>query len=151
MQLVPEWLSLGGAMMPVPCTVAGTALVYTGRVAGAYYNQRGGGSNYLCLPNDPEYDEIETLYPSDHSRIFGTEYEGPIIAKQNDHASCAVCYDSVRSSELMIPAKTKCPVGWTREYYGYLMADKNNDNRSRTEYVCVDKNKSQFLMRRFLT
>ena len=120
-------------------TVDGTTLVYTGRVAGAYYNQRGGGSNYLCLPNDPEYDEIKTIYPSDYSRIYGTEYELPITGKHDHDAPCAVCYDSVRSSELMIPAKTRCPASWTREYYGYLMSEANYGDRSRGQYVCVDK------------
>ena len=38
---------------------------------------------------------------------------------------------------IMIPAKTTCPSGWTREYYGYLMAEYYNNRR--TMYECVDK------------
>ena len=37
----------------------------------------------------------------------------------------------------MIPATTVCPDGWTREYHGYLMAQKKY--LRRTEYICVDK------------
>ena len=38
----------------------------------------------------------------------------------------------------MIPAKTTCPSGWIREYYGYLMAERSSDFY-RTMYTCVDK------------
>ena len=34
---------------------SGAELVYEGVVAGSLYNQKGGSSNYLCLPEDPEY------------------------------------------------------------------------------------------------
>ena len=119
--------------------VAGTTLVYTGQVAGAYFNQRGGGSNYLCLPKDPEYGSIGVNYIHDFSRIYGTEYELPVAGTHDNDAPCAVCFDSVRSSELMIPAKTSCPTGWTSEYNGYLMAAANFGDRSRAQYVCVDK------------
>ena len=30
-------------------TTSGTQLVYTGRAAGSFYNQQGGGAEYLCL------------------------------------------------------------------------------------------------------
>ena len=40
--------------------VYGTQMLYTGRVAGAFFNQKGGGANYLCLPNDPDYNTIRT-------------------------------------------------------------------------------------------
>ena len=36
----------------------------------------------------------------------------------------------------MIPAKTTCPSGWTREYYGYI-ASESKTNR-RTMYECMD-------------
>ena len=29
-------------------------LVYSGQAGGNYYSNKGGGSNYLCLPNDPD-------------------------------------------------------------------------------------------------
>ena len=33
----------------------GTSLVYNGRAAMSFYNHTGGGVNYQCLPNNPEY------------------------------------------------------------------------------------------------
>ena len=34
--------------------IEGTDRVYRGRAAGSYYSHTGGGSNYQCLPEDPE-------------------------------------------------------------------------------------------------
>ena len=31
--------------------VEGTELVYSGITGGTYYNQQGGGANYLCMPH----------------------------------------------------------------------------------------------------
>ena len=40
----------------------------------------------------------------------------------------------------MIPARTSCPTGWTREYYGYLMSQPSLwPNHGRTTFECVDK------------
>ena len=36
----------------------------------------------------------------------------------------------------MIPGKITCPKQWTREYYGYLMADYYGHHR--TTFMCVD-------------
>ena len=49
---------------------------------------------------------------------------------------CAVCYVP-RSVVLMIPAKTQCPTNWTREYYGYLVSE--NQDEYRIMYECIDK------------
>ena len=37
----------------------------------------------------------------------------------------------------MVPGKYTCPENWTREYYGYLMAERNNHHRSTFE--CMDR------------
>ena len=39
----------------------------------------------------------------------------------------------------MIPAKTTCPTSWTREYYGYLMAEYYVHKRNAV-YECIDNN-----------
>ena len=36
-------------------SITGTSLVYNGRGAKSFYTQPGGGGNYQCLPNNPEY------------------------------------------------------------------------------------------------
>ena len=120
-------------------SVPGTQMLYTGRMAGAFYNQKGGGANYLCLPNDPDYN-IKTNTPRYYSSIYGTEYEYPLVGTQNHDVPCAVCYATTRAAQLMIPAKTSCPPNWTREYYGYIMSENNWSDRSRNQYICVDKN-----------
>ena len=39
---------------------------------------------------------------------------------------------------ILIPANSQCPLGWTREYYGYLTSERENHRRS--SYDCVDVN-----------
>ena len=52
----------------------GTELVYAGRAAGTYYLHNGGSSNYLCMPDNPEYSAYKpgVFGPS---YIYGVEYE----------------------------------------------------------------------------
>jgi len=40
----------------------------------------------------------------------------------------------------MVPAKYTCPTGWTREYYGYLMAQHYGSRvyHYHSQYTCVD-------------
>ena len=38
---------------------------------------------------------------------------------------------------MMIPARLTCPSSWTREYYGYLMAERYDYHR--TMFECVDQ------------
>jgi hypothetical protein len=49
-----------------------------------------------------------------------------------------VCHVTKRASQMMIPGRNVCPAGWTREYKGYLMAEKHS--YYRTMYTCVDEN-----------
>ena len=103
-------------------SVTGTELVYAGRAAGTFWNKQGGGSNYLCLPDVPQYTLRYTAGSQSYSEIHGTEYEVPIAGTHHHNVPCAVCSVSTRVGVLMIPARTSCPTGWTREYYGYLMS-----------------------------
>ena len=106
-----------------------TALVYSGRAGGPYYNQPGGGSNPQCLPLDPNF-----LTPISGSQIqralmYGAEYQtwtgsNSYLHGRHDHeVPCAVCHVSNRTAVYMVPAKYTCPTGWIREYYGYLMSE----------------------------
>ena len=123
----------------------GTELVYEGRAAGSYYTHQGGGANYLCLPDDPDYDLAYTAGTQSNSPLYGTEFRrgsgGPlndISPSYNDHnIPCAVCYAAARGTAIMLPAKTVCPSTWTLEYSGYLMAGRNTHQRSSFE--CLDK------------
>ena len=116
---------------------SGVNRVYAGRTGSSYHAHSGGGANYICMPNDPEYSSY-TNGSQGYSYVYGTEYEGPPLAPGmiQHNAPCAVCDVPDKSRVLMIPAKLTCPSGWTREYYGYLMAEHHNNYR--TMYTCVD-------------
>lgn len=117
---------------------SGAQQVYKGVVAGSHYTHRGGGSNYLCLPENPEYSQTVRAGTQGHSYLYGTEYEHPLRAEVHDHnVPCAVCFKPSRTTTLMIPAKINCPAGFAREYYGFLMSAHIGHHRS--EFVCVDK------------
>ena len=115
--------------------VSGTTLVYSGYAGGTAYFNRGGGSNHLCMPLDPEYTLPTESGVQGFSLVYGSEYESAFLGSQNENVPCAVCLVSARSEVLMIPAKTSCPSSWIREYYGYLMSERNY----RTTFVCVDE------------
>ena len=119
--------------------VTGTELVYSGIAGGSWYNQEGGGSNYLCLPKYPEYSSTLTYrgLRQDKTSIHGAEYHSPIQGTHDHNVPCAVCRVSTRPTVVMIPAKASCPPTWTREYYGYLMS-QHKEHR-RTVFECVDK------------
>ena len=112
--------------------------VYSGRAGGSSRTNTGDGSNPQCLPLDPNY--LRTLGGSQTvvAGMFGAEYQTYDFNRAvHDHdVPCAVCYVSQRSTVYMIPAKYTCPSGWTREYYGYLMAERWNHNPS--QYTCID-------------
>lgn len=111
-------------------------LLYAGRMGITSWNQGGSGS-YICMPNDPEYRLQYTPGAQGFSVVNGAEYEQSPITSRNQHnAPCAVCYNSIKHTIVMIPAKITCPSGWRREYYGYLVSEHIN-NRP-TKYVCID-------------
>ena len=123
----------------------GTQLLYAGRAAGSYYNQKGGGANYLCLPEQPQYSTYTAGTQVGRAYLYGTEYQAGGVHLQDsgplsfgDHnVPCAVCYTSTQETVVMIPARLTCPSSWTREYYGYLMADRHS--YQRTMFECVDR------------
>ena len=116
----------------------------TGIAGGKWWGHTGSGSNYLCLPENPEYDEYQPGLESNSYRayVYSGEWnirDFPPFASNHAHdVPCAVCDVSGRGRILMIPAKKTCPSGWTREYHGYLMAERHNHQSS--EFVCVDRN-----------
>ncbi len=112
----------------------------SGIVGGKWYNHGGSGSNHLCLPEVPEYDDYQSGTNPRRSLVYSAEYSisdfPPYEGKHNHDIPCAACFSN-RGTNMMIPAKMSCPTGWTREYHGYLMAEKYD--HSSTEFVCVDR------------
>ena len=121
----------------------GTQLLYKGKAAGSDHLYTGGGANYICLPDEPEFLAYVSGTSNFQSFIYGAEYqihsEGPSNHLHDRNIPCVVCYASTRVSYLMIPAKITCPTTWTTEYQGYLMTERYNHKRNSV-YECVDKN-----------
>ena len=121
-----------------------TELVYSGRAGGSWYNSEGGATNYLCMPDNPDYLQYDSG-DQGYSCVYGVEYRSgygqPLRYNSNvqyHNVPCAVCMAVSHCSLLMIPGKTSCPVSWTTEYVGYLMSGyKYND--LPTTYECIDK------------
>ena len=114
---------------------SGAQLVYQGQAGKAEYNH-GGGGNYQCMPNDPEYSGYRTGVQG-HSHVHGSEYEYPLKSSLHDYnVPCAVCHVLTRGAVIMIPAKLTCPTSWTKEYSGYLMS--SYDVRKSATFECVD-------------
>ena len=121
--------------------VTGIELVYAGRAAGTHYTHKGGSSDHICLPDNPQYHEYGTGVQG-YSPLHGIEYQiggsQPLHSFSEHNVPCAVCHSSTRASVIMIPARLACPSTWTLEYSGYLMSERYTHHRSSTE--CVDKN-----------
>ena len=121
-------------------------------MTGPDFRSEGGGSNYQCLPGDPEYDArapsgvpYSKLRPAFYDTnlvrdIFGASF-------YRHRIPCAVCETQLRTAKLMIPAKVRCPNSdWVIEYKGFIMSAAEHrkdqgffiDDHFRTSYVCVD-------------
>ena len=120
------------------CGATGTELVYAGIAAGTPYQHQGGGANLLCLPNNPVYQSFSPG-TQDIVRVGPVEAHPSVTLGTlgvDDNAPCAVCR-TTRPTTMMIPATINCPSGWTREYYGYLMASHGHENTG--SFICMDR------------
>ncbi|CAG2211554.1 unnamed protein product [Mytilus edulis] len=78
-------------------TCAGnTDIVYAGQAGGNYYTNKGGGSNYLCLPSDPENGKEysyanNVLYGAEYQIDSSTKPSGLSVTLLNKEVPCAVC------------------------------------------------------------
>ena len=126
----------------------------TGYAAGSHFNEAGSGSNFLCLPEIPQWRNYINARQGLTGSIYGVEYElfnsgttrNNIFSEENaggplldNPAPCAVCYVAGRSSVLMVPARTQCPDGWAPEYAGYLGSEMSTSPRHRSNYICWDE------------
>ena len=116
-------------------------LVYNGMAGGSFYDHSGSGNNYLCLPYNPQYLSYRNGANGGRAYVYGAEYQvedTSAFPGMHDHnVPCAVCHTPTRGAKIVIPARTSCPSSWTREYYGYLMAERYNHARS-PPFECVD-------------
>ena len=115
-------------------------LVYAGRAGGTWFAHSGGAAEKVCLPDDPDYLP-ETTGVTVNNFIDGAEYEfnsGPNSNIYEHNVPCAICFVPTRATAMMVPAKSLCPPSWTREYYGYLTTE--HDNNRRSSFDCLDVN-----------
>ncbi|KAH3825835.1 hypothetical protein DPMN_127718 [Dreissena polymorpha] len=122
-------------------SVTATTMVYSGQAAGVHFTHSGSGE-YICLPNDPEYDNYNKIHDNERSLMYGAEYEAkpnaPAFGDLNEYdVPCSVCLAHGKTT-LMIPGRTSCYNGWTKEYQGYLMGEYHGFHGKG--YVCMDKN-----------
>ena len=120
-------------------------LVYSGRAGGTNFNAQGGSAERICLPDDPDYTPGAINISSNQYKnmVQGAKLQvnyglpgNPLQHLHAQNAPCAVCFVPTRSTTIMVPAKSTCPLSWTREYYGYLMTE--HDGFHRSSYTCLD-------------
>jgi len=134
------------------CNSPATVL-YTGFAANGRMNQTGSGLDLQCLHSQPEY--LDRYTPSIWvAQIFGVEYAwwctatanaGPFSSvnagnkcMNSEFMPCVACTVHPRSQQIMIPARINCPTGWFREYWGYLVTQRNVTWYKGT-HTCLDE------------
>ena len=110
-------------------------------MAGTRHDQAG-SAEYLCLHKQPQFLSTRSGTQGEGSYLEGTEYassQGPAFTSMAGHdAPCAVCYAPTRIAKITIPGRISCPPSWTREYYGYFMAERYHPTRKSRVPLCVD-------------
>ena len=53
----------------------GAQLLYAGRAAGSFFTEQGGGANYLCLPEQPQYSNYTAGTQGGRAFLYGAEYQ----------------------------------------------------------------------------
>ena len=123
----------------------GADIIYSGVVAGSWYDHQGAAVDPLCLPPDPQYLKYQGGYQG-YARLYGAEYElpngSPVDHSYDRNVPCALCQVYGRTNKIMIPSHYECPSGWRREYYGYLMAGRHS-HKAATQYTCIDESVEQ--------
>ena len=123
----------------------GADTIYSGVVAGSWWEHTGAAVDPLCLPPEPKYLQYQSGYQG-YARLYGAEYEtvspSPLDHSYQRNVPCALCEVTGRTNKIMIPSRYECPSGWRREYYGYLMAGYLG-HKAATQYTCVDKSLEQ--------
>lgn len=95
-------------------------------------NQKGNGANSFCMPYDPEFSEA-SYHEGERSYLSHAEYR-TYGDEQGFDIPCAVCM-TYRSYQVIIPAKSSCPGGWTTEYAG---------KTSGKAFICLTKRDQDF-------
>ena len=123
----------------------GAELIYSGVVGGSQSGHSGAAVNPLCLHQDPQYLSYQNGYQG-HVYVYGAEYQtnsrSPIHNANDRNVPCALCVVYGYATTITIPSRYECPLGWRREYYGYLMAGYYSSSAA-TQFTCIDKGLEQ--------
>jgi len=123
----------------------GADTIYSGVVAGSWFQHEEAAVDPLCLPPNPQYLKTQPGYQA-YVTLYGAEYQthspSPLEQSLNRNIPCALCQAYGRTNKIMIPSHYKCPPGWNTEYYGYLMAG-NHGHKAATQFTCMDKSLEQ--------
>ena len=85
----------------------------------------------------PGKDNARAYIYGAEMEVFKTMPDPEWRGLHNNGPRCAVCVVPGRPTVLMIPARNVCPPNWTREYYGQLVAERQDYHR--TEHICLDR------------
>ncbi|XP_065908939.1 uncharacterized protein [Dysidea avara] len=122
----------------------GADTIYSGVVAGSWYDHQGAAVDPLCLPPNPQYLKSQPRYQN-WVQLYGAEYHTantPLDHSADRNVPCALCQAYGRTNKIMIPSRYECPPGWNTEYYGYLMAGYHG-HKAATQFTCIDNNVEQ--------
>lgn len=113
--------------------------LFAGYAGGSHYSHKGAASNFICLPEDPQWGDRQPTV--NLAYVYGTEYESNLFGANvhQQDVPWSVCQAKKGRSSIMIPARTSCYRDWTLQYKGYLGAGYHN-HAAATEYICVDEN-----------
>ena len=121
----------------------GTSTLYTGWVASGHWNHHGSGSSQLCMPLEEAHETNLPQTTKVLAELYRTEYRSSGALAEftaqdvdNKEVPCAVCATPGHAT-LMVPAWHECPTGWTEQYDGWLMAEKQSSLHT-SEWICVD-------------
>ena len=105
-----------------------------------FFTHNGGGSNYICLPDDPIYGTKSKSQVSEAGYVYSAEYETNFFAanSNDEDVPCAVC-STADPATMMIPGRNACYQGWTTQYKGYL-ASSSYIHVTQYNYICMDEN-----------
>lgn len=129
----------------------GAQTLFRGIATGTTYDLRGGGANYQCMSDDPEYGprwDSPKFAQGIQAYIGAVKYKywesdtQKAKTNHNGRVPCAACEaGDNRGSIITIPGKKHCPTDWSKEYSGYLVSEGTLwGDHYRTTFECLDEN-----------
>ncbi|GIX74465.1 hypothetical protein CDAR_419751 [Caerostris darwini] len=126
------------------CGHKASDVLYIGYMASFVEEGIGAGTNYQCLPENPnlKLDPDATGLDKRTTKLGGIRYKNMTVFKGNGKriegkvAACTVCETPLRPVVKMFPGATVCPNDWVQEYTGYIVG--NYHGMMRSEFACVN-------------